>query len=329
MTRSPFDILTDAASAHIISSCLSAVMEVGLPDALADAPRSVDDLAAATGTHADMLGRVLRLLSSYGIFEARDGGYAHSPASLLLRTDHPQSLSGYARMANFPVFRKSFEAISFTLRTGKPAIEEVFPEGVWKYFGSHPDEARIFNQAMSDKSRGVIAGILASYDFSRFGTIADVGGGRGHLLRAVLAAAPKAKGILFDLPTVIQESAGIASDRLKLQAGSFFADVLPAADAYLIMQVIHDWSDAEATKILSGIRRSAPAHGRLLVIEAVVPDVPGPSWAKMVDVFMLALLAGKERTRSEYEKLLAGAGFRLERTIDVGQDSAILEAVPI
>jgi len=182
---------------------------------------------------------------------------------------------------------------------------------------------------MTGKAKGQVAGILASYDFSHFGTIADIGGGHGHLLQAVLSAAPKAKGILFDQPGVIQETAGIASDRLKLQSGDFFKDALPAADAYLIMQVIHDWSDEEATKILSGIRRAAAGHAKLLLIEVVIPDTPSPDWAKMVDVSMLAMLRGRERTREEYRKLLAAAGFRLERLIDVGQSTAILEAGPV
>jgi O-methyltransferase domain len=327
MAQSPFDILTETSSAYIVSRCVNSVAELGIADALGDAPRTPAELAAATETNAGALGRVLRLLSSYGIFEARDGGYSHTPASRFLRADHPQSLRGYVLMCNLAMCWRSFEALSYSLRTGQPALEEAFPGGMWSYLASRPEEARIFNEAMTGKSQGPIAGIISLYDFSPFGAIADIGGGHGHLLQAVLAAAHKAKGILFDQPIVIQEAAGIASDRLKLQTGDFFKDALPVADAYLIMQVIHDWSDEEATKILRGIRRAAPPHAKLLVIEAVIPDTPAPDWAKMVDLFMLALLTGRERTRSEYQKLLAGAGFRLDRVIDVGQSTAILEAV--
>jgi hypothetical protein len=181
---------------------------------------------------------------------------------------------------------------------------------------------------MTAKAQGQIAGVLASYDFSRFGTIADIGGGHGHLLQAVLAAAPKSRGILFEQPQVIQEASAIAADRLKVQSGDFFRDALPVADAYLTMQVIHDWSDAEAVKILSAIRRAAPAHAKLLVIEMLVPEDSRPDWSKVVDPFMLTMLAGKERTQHEYKDLLADAGFRLDRTIEVGQSTAILEASP-
>lgn len=329
MAPNPFDILTETSSAYIVSRCVNAIAELKIPDALGDAPQTPADLAAATGTNASALNRVLRLLSSYGVFEARDGAYAHSPASRLLRSDHPQSLRGYVLMCNLPMCWRSFEVIGHSLTTGQPALDKVFPGGFWNYLASRPEEGRIFNEAMTGKSKGPIAGIISKYDFSRFGTIADIGGGHGHLLQAVLAAAPKAKGILFDQAIVIQETAGIASDRLKLQSGDFFKDPLPISDAYLIMQVIHDWSDDQATKILSAIRRAAPAHAKLLVVEAVIPDTPGPDWAKMVDMFMLALLTGRERTRDEYQTLLAGAGFRLDRLIDVGQSTAILEAVPV
>jgi len=329
MVQTPFEIVAEAGSAYVVSSCLSAVAELGIADALDDAPRAPQDLAAVTGTHAGALSRILRLLSSYGIFESRDGGYTHTPSSRLLRADHPQSMRSYVLMCAMPAFVNSFGALAHTLRTGQPAIEKICPGGMWDYMANHPAEARIFNAGMSDKAQGPIAGVLASYDFSRFGTIADIGGGRGHLLRAVLAAVPHAKGILFDQASVIEEAAGIASDRLKLQPGDFFKDALPASDAYLIMQVIHDWSDEDSKKILSGIRRAAPAHAKLLVIEAVIPDRPGPDWAKTVDLYMLALLRGGERTRDEYQKLLASAGFRLDRMIDVGQSSAILEALPV
>jgi hypothetical protein len=328
MAQTPFDVLMDAAQVYVVSRCVNAVAEARIADALDDAPRTAKQLAAATRTHADALSRILRVLSSYGIFEARDGAYIHTPASRLLRKDHPQSLQAYALMINLPFCWKSIEAIGHSLRTGGPSHDEAGHGGWWKYLASHPEEQRIFNEAMIAKAQGQVAGVLASYDFSRFGVIADIGGGHGHLLQAVLTAAPKAKGILFEQPQVIEEASAVASDRLKLQAGDFFHDPLPVADAYLIMQVIHDWPDAEATKILRAIRRPAHANAKLLLIELLIPEKPGPDWAKVLDLFMLTMLAGKERTQSEYKDLLAGAGFRLERTIEVGQSTAILEASP-
>ena len=255
MSQTPFDVLTDVAQGFVASSALGAVAEAGVADALGDTPKTAQELAAATGTHAGALARILRVLSGDGIFEARDGGYVHTPASRLLRKDHPQSMRGYV-LAVMPVFWEPFAKISHSLATGEPGLERIHPEGFFAYLAAHPDKARLFDDAMTGKARGQVAGVVASYDFSRFGTIADIGGGRGHLLQAVLSAAPKAKGVLFDLSHVTEAAKGIASERIKLQAGDFFKDAMPVADAYLIMQVIHDWDDADATKILSGIRRA-------------------------------------------------------------------------
>ena len=150
----------------------------------------------------------------------------------------------------------------------------------------------------------------------------------GHLLRAALDASPNAKGVLFDLPQVIAEAAGVASERLTLQAGDFFKDPLPSCDAYLVMEIIHDWPDRESIAILQAIVRAAPSHARVLVIEQIIPPRPGPHWTKMLDIHMLALLGGRQRTRQEYEALFHVAGLSLSREIDTGADISILEAVP-
>jgi hypothetical protein len=189
------------------------------------------------------------------------------------------------------------------------------------------DEGGIFNAAMVGKAHGQIGAIVAAYDFSRFSLIGDIGGGHGHLLRAVLAATPTASGVLFDLPQVIEDAAGAASDRLTLQAGDFFADALPVCDAYLVMEVIHDWADEQSIAILRAIRTAAAPGARVLVIEQIIPDSAGPHWSKMLDIHMLALLGGRQRTRQEYETLFANAGLSFVREVDTGADISILEAV--
>ena len=180
---------------------------------------------------------------------------------------------------------------------------------------------------MAAKAHGHVAAIVAAYDFSDFGLIGDIGGGRGHLIRALLDAAPRAKGVLFDLPHAMQEPAGSASERLTLQAGDFFRDDLPVCDAYLLMEVIHDWADEESVAILQAIRRSAPPHAKVLLIEQIIPDDPGPHWSKTLDIHMLALLGGRQRTRQEHEVLLTRAGFSFEREIATSGDISIHEAV--
>jgi hypothetical protein len=328
MGQTPFDVLSKAAQGFVASSCVYAVAHARIADALGDTPKSAQDLAAATGTHPGALARILRVLCGEGIFEVRDHGYVHTPASRLLRQDHPQSVRGYV-LSVMHIFWEPFTKIDYSLRTGRPAFNEFHPDGFFQYLNDHPDKARIFDDAMTGKAQGQIAGAVANYDFSRFGRIADIGGGRGHLLQAVLKATPNAKGILFDLPHVVEAAKAAASDRLKLQGGDFFKDEMPVADAYMIMQVIHDWADEDATRILTGIRRAAPPDAKLLLIELLVPETPERDWAKEVDLFMLVFLHSLERTRSEYQQLLARSGFRLESVIDIGQSTAILEAVPI
>ncbi len=186
--------------------------------------------------------------------------------------------------------------MAHAVRTGAPATTEAFPEGFWWYLAQHPDAGRVFNAAMQAKAQGAIAGILATYDFSGFRTIADIGGGHGHLLRAILDTVPTATGVLFELPHVIAEVAQLASERLTLHAGDFFRDALPTCDAYLLMEIIHDWGDEESVAILRAVRQAAAAPGaKVLVIEAIIPDDPGPAWAKMLDIHMLMLLGGRQR----------------------------------
>src|SRR6185503_19047092 len=204
------------------------------------------ELAVSVGAHPEALGRVLRLLSAHGVFESSDGKFRHSPASRMLRTDHPQSMRDYVRMFGLSPFWSTFGEMEQSVRTGLPAGEKVIPGGLWAYFAEHSEASAIFNSTMATKAQVQIAAVLAAYDFSGFKTIGDIGGGRGHLLAAVLERVPTAKGVLFDLPHVVADKAGAASPRITRQAGDFFKDKLPVCDAYLVMEVIHDWSDAES-----------------------------------------------------------------------------------
>ncbi|HUS05106.1 MAG TPA: methyltransferase [Bryobacteraceae bacterium] len=330
----PANTILEMSMMYAVPRCLHVIAELGVADALGDDPRTAADLASSTGANAGALARALRLVSAYGIFQQANDvegqkGFAHTPASRLLRTDHPQSMRSFVRMMGNTLNWKTFELLALTIRTGNPATEQVSPGGSWAFYAQHPDESRLFDEAMTGKAHGQIAGILANYDFSPFQTIADIGGGRGHLLRAILDATPNAAGVLFDQPHVVKDAAGTAPARMQLQGGDFFNDALPVCDAYLIMQVIHDWNDEESVRILSAIRRSAPAHAKLLLIEAILPEDSKPGWIEMLDIFMLTLITGKERTRREFENLLASSGFKLDKVIDVGLGTSILEASAI
>ncbi|MDQ3614811.1 MAG: hydroxyneurosporene methyltransferase [Chloroflexota bacterium] len=326
MEPDPFATLTQIAGGYCLPRSLHVVAELGVADALDETSRTAADLAAAVGAHPDALGRMLRLLAAHDVFTLEGDTVRHTPASQLLRTDHPQSMRAFAQMFGLPVFWMAFGAMDHAVQTGAPATTEAFPEGFWGYLAQHPEAGRVFNAAMQAKAQGAITGILATYDFSGFQTIADIGGGHGHLLRAILDAVSTATGVLFELPHVIVEVADAACERLTLQTGDFFRDALPQCDAYVLMEIIHDWGDAESIAILRAVRQAAVPGARVLIIEAIIQDDPGPSWAKMLDIHMLTLLGGRQRTQQEYAALLTRSGFRFLREIDTGAGIAILEA---
>jgi hypothetical protein len=326
---SPANTILDITLSYYVPRCLYLLAELGVADVLGDEPRTAAELASGIGVDADALARALRLVSAYGVFEPRDAAYLHTPASRLLRTDHPQSMRAWVLWSSSEIVWKSCELLGYSIRTGKPAANLVPPGDTWTYLAQHAETSRIFDAAMTGKAHSQVAGILAHYDFSPFHLIADIGGGRGHLLQAVLSAVPDASGVLFDLPNVVGPLIGTGSSRLTLQAGDFLKDPLPECDAYLLMQVIHDWIDEDALRILGAIRRAAPVHAKLLLIEGIIPSEPGPSWIKMLDIGMLTLFGSKERTRREFEHLLGASGFQLRRVIDVGLGTSILEASAI
>jgi hypothetical protein len=330
MIENPFHTLMELSMGFVLPRTLQVVAELGIADALGEVPMHPEELAAATGTHAGSLSRALRLLAVHGVFQEASGAYRHTAASRLLRSDHPQSMRPFARMQGIPALWHIWEHLDHSLKTGRSASEKALPDGgFWGYFAKHPADSQLFNEAMTGKSHGQTAGILASYDFSGFRSIADIGGGNGHLLQAILAATPKLEGVLFDLPKVVEQSSAAVSGRLKLQGGSFFEDGLPECDAYILMQILHDWSDEESEKILTAIRRAAPKDAKLLIAEWLVPQDGKPSWTFFVDMIMMAELTGKERTEAEFKQMLAHTGFRLDRAIDAGFNTFILEATAI
>jgi hypothetical protein len=314
----------------MVSIAICTLTNANVPELLGEAPESAGTLAEKAGINPDALRRLLRVLAGYGIFrEESPGRFAHTAQSRVLRADHPHSLRGLFRMMTFDA--KLLELLPETLRSGRPASALLAPGGIFEYLATHPEEARIFDEGMTSKAHGDVAWLLGTYDFSKFSTIADIGGGRGHLIRAILAAAPSARGILFDLPQVT--GATSQSDRLTIQAGDFFRDRLPACDAYLLMNVIHDWPDAEASKIFKAVRQAAPSHAKLLLIEVLLPEKSelgelGAFSPVILDARMLYWTGGRERTLSQYENLLGQAGFSVSRVIPSDEHLSVMECIP-
>ncbi len=326
MEQNPLKTLQQLAGGFIISRCLHVVVDLGVPDVLGEDPLTAADIASLVGAHPETLHRVLRLLAANGVFQIEGDKYLHSPVSRMLRADHPHSLRASMRNLGKSINWESYKEMEYSVRTGLPAAEKVFSGGYWAYLAEHPEANSIFNEAMEIKARDQIAGVIATYDFSGFKVIGDIGGGHGHLLRAVLERAPSAKGVLFDQPHVIEEVGNLASERLILKSGNFFKDDLPVCDAYLLMEIIHDWGDDEALSILKAVHRVAPSYSKILLIERIIPDDPGPDWTKVLDIQMLTLFGGKQRTKQEYRALLDRAGLSIEREIDTQAGVSILEA---
>jgi hypothetical protein len=301
------------ASGAVLPRCLHAVANLGVADALGDTAQSADMLAEAVGANPDALARALRLLAANGVFAYSDGVFAHTAASRLLRSDHPQSLRQLARMFGLNAMWSVVGDIEYSIRSGQPSANHVLDGGLWGYLSTDADASRTFDAAMIGKAHGQVAGVMEAYDFSQAAMIGDIGGGRGHLLKAILARTPSAQGVLFDQAHVVDQVE--ASERMTRQAGDFFTDTLPVCDIYLLMEVIHDWDDEHAGQILSRIRASAPPGGKVLLIEMLIPDSSGPSFPRTLDLWMLTI-SGKQRSLDEYASLLAATGFRFTRAID-------------
>jgi len=293
----PFDTIAKIAGGACLPRSLHAVADLGVADALDDQPRTPAELAAASGhirtRWRESCASCLHTESSRWT-ATRSGTRRHRDScDPTTRT----RLRAFARMLGLELNWNAYIEFGHSLRTGQPATTKTTPRGLWAYFQENPEAGRIFNEAMVSKAQAQVPAVIAAYDFSPFGTIADIGGGRGHLLQALLQADRSARGVLFDLPNVIQDAAAAASDRLKLQAGDFFKDPLPAADAYILMEVIHDWADDESLAIFKAIRRAAKPGAKLLVIEQLIPGDNEPHWSKMLDIHMLTLLGGKQTHR--------------------------------
>jgi hypothetical protein len=325
--RHPAQTILNLSTAYWASRCLHAAAQFGIADALGDEPQPAAVLAKKTGTNADALHRVLRALCNHGIFTLSNGLFSHNEASRLLRSDNPASMRSLARMMGLDFHWDVYRELAHTLTTGESAGYKAQPGGLFEHLRTHPEDSRIFNEAMVGKSFGQIGPVLGAYDFSRFKTIGDIGGGVGHLLTAILNAAPGAKGVLFDLPEVIAQAKSRANPRITYVPGDFFKDAIPACDLYVMMTVIHDWSDGDSIAILNNLRANAPANAKLLLIEAIVDESATDAFPIDLDIEMLVFASGRERTQAQWQALLSKAGFELTRAVPLAGLSGLVEAV--
>jgi hypothetical protein len=298
---------------------IAVAAELRLADALTDGPRSAEQLAATVAADAPSLRRLLLALACLGVL-TRTGPdqYALAPLGEPLRSDAPNSVRELATMICGDAAWRAWGALGHSIRTGETAFRHVFGTGPFEHYGKDPALAANFNAAMADHARFLAPSIAAGFDFSRFSTLVDVGGGDGTLLSALLRAVPTLAGTLLDTPAgaaaapATLAAAGVA-DRGRVVEGDFFVSVPPGADAYLLKSIVHDWTDEECRRILANCRRAVPEHGTLLLVEPVLPVVPDPRAAGIAisDLNMLVNTGGRERTESDFAALMRSAGFHL------------------
>jgi hypothetical protein len=305
--------------------------KLALADLVASGPKSIEELADATHTHGPSLARFLRALTSLGIFvEDTTGRYRQTALSDTLRSDHPESIRPSAMMLGAHFVWRPSGALEETVRTGQPSFERVYDTPFFEYLAGHSDEAAVFNAAMSS-SPDYLAAIVGAYDFSKFDRIVDVGGGHGLLLAGILSANPRLRGVLHDLPAVVTGVSALRqepiSQRCEIIGGDFFKGVPAGADAYILKGIIHDWNDEAALKILKNCRRVIRSDGTLLLVGAVLTPSTDPTTALM-DMLMMVLTSGRERTESELRSLLQEAGFSMVQVIRAAGVS-IIESRPV
>ncbi len=325
--------LTQIMFGALATQALYVPAKLGIADLLADGPKSIEELATATDTHAPSLYRIMRAVASVGVFtEQDDRKFALNPIAETLLSNTPNSLRDLTIFMGEDWHWEVWGKTLFSVRTGKSVWAEKHGADVFGYFQTNPEAAGIFDRAMNSLTTLSIKPVTEGYDFSGIKTLVDIAGGHGRLLTAILEANPAVHGVLFDLPHVIEGArANVvttdAAERIEFATGDFFVSVPAGGDAYMMKHIIHDWDDERALTILRNIKQAMNPGGRVLLVESVVPDGNTPDLSKLMDIEMLVSPGGKERTAKEYEDLFAQAGLRLTRILPTKSAYSIIEAV--
>lgn len=334
-TLPPPVALLSLTTGHWTTQAIFVATKLCIADLLRDGPKSTPDLAQSAGVDARSLYRLLRALSSVGIFaEGPDGRFALTPMAECLQADAPGSMRAWVMVMGESFGFQPWGDLLHSVKTGQTAFDHIHGMGFFDYLGKNPEHGRLFDESMTNFSGPEIAAIVAAYDFSGVHTLVDVAGGYGSLLSAILQANPSMQGILADMPAVIEgarrrfETSNLA-DRCTVAPLNFFESVPAGGDAYMLKHIIHDWDDARATTILRNCHRAMAGQGKLLLAETVMTPGNDPEFGKWLDVAMLVYAGGCERTQPEYRDLLAAGGFRLTRIVPTQSPLSVIEAVPV
>lgn len=330
----PTDRLMQLSGGLLMSAAVHNVARLGIADLLAQGPRTAAQLAAKTGSNEDALNRLLRMLASVGVFaETAPGTYGLTPMSEALRTGVPGSMRDMVLFQGHAMQFKTWAALSYSIQTGKPAIEHVVGKPIFEYLPTDPDLQQVFNNAMSVYSTQIAPAVLDAYDFSGIGTLMDVAGGHGFVICEILRRYPQMKGIVLDMASVIEGAKCHMcdlrlDDRCTAIAGDFFLHIPAAADAFYMQHIIHDWPDEQALKILGNCRQAMQGtkDARLLVVDHVLPARVSSDPGYILDLVMLVFPSGRERTEQEWRDLFAKAGLRITRIVPTAVPESLIEA---
>ena len=331
----PSAILMQMIRGAVVSQAIYVAAKLGIADLLNDGPKRSDELTQITATHAPSLYRVLRLLAALGVFaEIEEGRFGLTPLSECLQTLVPGSVRAWALMTETSGGLAPLENILYSVKTGEPAFDHLYGMGLFQYQAQHPKDDAGFNAAMTERTAAVATTVAAVYNFSGMRTVVDVGGGYGIFMVTILKAYPVLHGVVFDQPHVVAgaqallETAGVAN-RCEIMAGDFFATVPGGGDAYVLSNILHDWNDKRAVKILTNCRQVMAENGRVLVVDGLISeDARHSLLALTTDLAMLVITGGRERTEAEYGQLFAAAGLRLTKVIPVLFPDCVIEGVP-
>jgi hypothetical protein len=317
-----------------VSRLLYAAARYGLADLLADRPKTAAELAGPTGTHAPTLHRVMRTMAGLGILtEDSNRRFALTSLGEALKTGAPGAARSSILALAGEWWWKGWEHFLHCVETGETGMSQAYGMSIFEFMSGHPEEAADFNEAMIGFHGDEPAAIAAAYDFASFGTVVDVGGGIGTLLSAILEAHPGVKGILAEMPHVLPtaqvklEATGL-KDRARIEPTDFFKSVPPGGNVYILSHIIHDWTEEQCLTILCNCKAAMGPHGRLPIVETVMPADNAPHPVKLLDIAMLVMPGGEERTEEQYRELLGKAGFRMARVVPTASPAHIVEAFP-
>ncbi|HVU50054.1 MAG TPA: methyltransferase [Polyangia bacterium] len=331
----PQAVLAQMINGYWVTGTLHAAAQLGLAAAIGDAPRAVGELASVVGADEDALYRLMRALAGLGVFVEGPGRtFAHTPLSLALRPGVPGSMHGLAAMTGL-LHLRAWPEIVHAVKTGETAFSKVFGAEIFEHVTANPAAGQAFDDAMAAYTAATSAAVVAAYDFSPFERVVDVGGGNGALIAAILEKTTRAAGVTFDLPaSAARAKANLAArglaGRCEVVGGDFFESVPAGGDAYTLKMIVHDWDDERSTAILKNVRKAIRPDGRVLLMESVVDPASGAgAQAKLLDINMLVMTGGRERTADELAALLAASGFSLTRIVPTGPVLSVIEGRPV